>query len=38
MVSIIIGNGISSIRKKGESIDQHIKRHQNAVKEAKNNE
>ncbi len=35
---MIIGNGISSIRKKGESIDQHIKRHQKAVKKASQNE
>ena len=37
MVSMIISNGISSIRKKDESIDQHIKRHQKAVNEAKEN-
>ena len=34
MVTLIISNNISTTRKKGESIDQHINRHQKAVKEA----
>ena len=36
MVSILISNGISTMRDDDETIDQHIARHQKAINEALN--
>ncbi len=36
MVSILISNGISTIRNSDETIEQHIARHQKAVSEDAN--
>ncbi len=37
MVMMLINGDVKTMRKKGESIDDHINRHYRAVKEAKNN-
>ena len=37
MVMMLIDGNVKTLRKKGESIDQHINRHYKAVKEALRN-
>ena len=36
MVSMLISNGVMTIREESETVDHHIARHEKAIKETKN--